>query len=247
MWRQIKEYQVAFLGLCLLLALVLTAIIVSGTVLQYKKYAGQEITVTGSADRIIASDLAVWEGSFNRRANSMNEGYTALKGDLQKITAFLKDAGVPEKAIHTSAVTTETLYSRDAHGNNTNNVEGFIMRQSVKVESKDIDLVERVADEALSLLGSGITLNSQAPQYYYTKLNDLKVKMLGEATRNAKARAHNMARSTGNRIGLMRSANMGVFQITSKNSTDVSDYGINDTESRDKKVTAVVNVSFAVD
>jgi hypothetical protein len=40
---------------------------------------------------------------------------------------------------------------------------------------------------------------------------------------------------------------MGVLQITAAYSTEVSDMGISDTSSIDKDMTAVVNVSFAVD
>jgi hypothetical protein len=40
---------------------------------------------------------------------------------------------------------------------------------------------------------------------------------------------------------------MGVFQITSPTSTDVSDYGVNDTYSIEKKVMAVVNATFAIE
>jgi hypothetical protein len=39
---------------------------------------------------------------------------------------------------------------------------------------------------------------------------------------------------------------LGVYQITPRNSTDVSGEGINDTSSRKKDVTAVVSVTFAV-
>ena len=45
----------------------------------------------------------------------------------------------------------------------------------------------------------------------------------------------------------MRSVRMGVFQITPRHSTEVSDYGINDTSSLEKDITAVVRVTFAVD
>jgi len=45
----------------------------------------------------------------------------------------------------------------------------------------------------------------------------------------------------------MRSAKMGIFQITPINSYDVSWYGNNDTGSFEKKVTAVVNASFAIE
>ena len=50
---------------------------------------------------------------------------------------------------------------------------------------------------------------SGSPEYFSTKLDDLKVEMLAKATENAKLRAENMVKATGNRIGFMRSAKMG--------------------------------------
>ena len=57
----------------------------------------------------------------------------------------------------------------------------------------------------------------------------------------------NMVKATGNKIGFIRSARMGVFQITPITSTDVSDWGVNDTSSLEKKVMAVVSASFAIE
>jgi len=39
---------------------------------------------------------------------------------------------------------------------------------------------------------------------------------------------------------------MGVFQITPLYSTEVSDYGINDTSSLEKEITAVVTCTFEI-
>ncbi|HNV24001.1 MAG TPA: SIMPL domain-containing protein, partial [Candidatus Omnitrophota bacterium] len=83
--------------------------------------------------------------------------------------------------------------------------------------------------------------------FFYTKLDELKIEMLAKATENAKVRAESMVKASGNKIGFMRSAKMGVFQITPITSTDVSDYGYNDTSAYDKKVMAVVNASFAIE
>ena len=71
--------------------------------------------------------------------------------------------------------------------------------------------------------------------------------MLGEAAKDAKERADKIAASTGNSIGPVRSARMGVLQITPADSTEVSDMGIYSTSTIDKDMTAVVNISFAVD
>lgn len=47
-------------------------------------------------------------------------------------------------------------------------------------------------------------------------------------------------------INVTGSADMGVFQITPVNSTEVSDWGSNDTSSLEKKVFAVVHADFAI-
>jgi hypothetical protein len=39
----------------------------------------------------------------------------------------------------------------------------------------------------------------------------------------------------------------GFYQVTPRNSTEVSDYGINDTSTREKDVTAVVSVTFGLE
>jgi hypothetical protein len=87
----------------------------------------------------------------------------------------------------------------------------------------------------------------ESPQFFFSKLDTLKVDLLRDATKNALERAKAVVEPTGRHAGAISSASTGVFQITGKNSTDVSDYGIYDTSSVDKKVTAVVNATFRVD
>ena len=52
--------------------------------------------------------------------------------------------------------------------------------------------------------------------------------------------------ATGSHLGRLRRVSVGVFQITSPNSTEVEDYGVYDTSTLEKDVTAVVNVTFAL-
>ena len=72
------------------------------------------------------------------------------------------------------------------------------------------------------------------------------MKLLEDATKDAKARAQAMLKATNNDVGKIRSVKMGVFQITRSDSNDVSDWGINDTTTIDKKVNAVANVVFSI-
>jgi len=242
----IRENQIAILGISLLLGLLGAAIITANGLLSFKKYTGEVITVTGSASQDILSDSATWECRFGRQSASMPDAYRALKADLAKVSAYLADKGFPVKSQIISSVATTTNYARNSDDVQTNQIESYTLTQTVRIQSPDVRKVETVSRLATELITQGVPITSESPQYFYTKLDSLKVKMLGDATKNARERAENMAKSTGNQIGLMRSAQMGVFQITEPNSTEVSDYGISDTSSLDKKVTAVVNVSFAV-
>ena len=67
-----------------------------------------------------------------------------------------------------------------------------------------------------------------------------------EATLDAKQRAESMLKAAGANVGKVKQMRMGVFQITPPDSTMVSDMGVNDTTTIDKKVTAVANIVFKV-
>jgi hypothetical protein len=108
-------------------------------------------------------------------------------------------------------------------------------------------MIDRLSREASELINQGIDFNSNPPEFLYTKIADLKVEMIGLASQDAKIRAEQMAKSTGNEVGEVRSSKMGVIQINAKNSTDVSDYGINDTSSLEKTIRAVVSMSFSIE
>lgn len=242
----LKNTQIIILGLCIAAATIVSSVIFSKGFLSVTKFMREQITVTGSAQKAIKSDYAVWTGTFARREPLMADAYKKLGEDLRKVQKYLTDQGIAGKDILVNQIDTETVYKKNEKGNNTNEIEGYRLKQSVELRSNDVDKIARISREATGLINEGIEFYSGSPEYYYTKLDELKVEMLAKATENAKLRAENMVGATGNRIGFMRSARMGVFQITPVNSTEISDWGMNDTSSLEKKVTAVVNAGFSI-
>ena len=243
----LKNSQIIILGICIAVATIASSVILSGGFLKVMKFTREQINVTGSATKEIKSDYIVWKGEFSRREADLKTAYKSLKDDLDKVKSYLVLKGVSEKETIISQDATETVYKKNEKGNDTNDIQGYRLKQNVEIRSNDVDKIDKVSRESTELIDQGIQFTSPAPEYFYTKLDELKVEMLAKATENAKQRAESMAKSTGNRIGFMRSARMGVFQITPITSTDVSDYGENDTTSLDKKVMAVVTVSFAIE
>jgi hypothetical protein len=233
-------------GVALALGLVMSSMIF-GWFYSHSKKGDEAITVTGSAKRRIRSDLVVWDASVSSQSDQLSAAYQQISGNIPKIKQYLISKGITEDQMTVSSVSTTALHKQDANGSDTNEISGYSLRQSIEVRSNDVDKISQIAREATELINEGILIESSAPQYYYTKIGDLKVEMLGEAAKDAKTRAEQIANSTGNSIGPVRSARMGVLQITPADSTDVSDSGMYDTSTIDKDMTAVVNISFAVD
>jgi hypothetical protein len=122
----------------------------------------------------------------------------------------------------------------------------YHLAQTVTVESDDVQKVTALAKRSNELLAQGALISSTNLEYFYSKLPELRIAMLAEATSDAQARAKKIAESAGSVLGGLKSAAQGVFQLTAVNSTDVSDYGMYDTSSIEKQITAVVRASFGV-
>ncbi|HKX84714.1 MAG TPA: SIMPL domain-containing protein [Pyrinomonadaceae bacterium] len=233
-------------GAALAIGLVLSSMIF-GWFYSNAKKGDEAITVTGSAKKRIKSDLVVWSAGVSTQAAQVTDAYRQLSDNIPRIKQFLVSKGIPEDQMTVSSISTTTQKKQDENGNETAEIIGYSLSQQIEIKSFEVEKIAQIAREATELINQGILIESRAPQFYYTKIGDLKIEMLGEAAKDAKERAEKIAASTGNSIGSVRSARMGVLQITAADSTEVSDSGIYDTSSIDKDMTAVVNVSFAVD
>ena len=69
---------------------------------------------------------------------------------------------------------------------------------------------------------------------------------MAAASADARLRADNIASATGAALGELRDARMGVLQITRPLSTEVSSWGIYDTDTIEKDVRAVVTATFGI-
>lgn len=242
----LKNSQIIILGICVAVATIISSLILSSALIKIKKFTSEVISVTGSAEKEIISDYIVWRAGFSRRSAELTSAFSSLQHDLEDVKIYLITKGVDMKEIIVSQINTMALYKKNEKGYDTNEIEGYQLSQNIEIRSTNVYEITKISRESTELINRGIGFFSYPPEYFYGGLGKLKIEMLAKATQDAKIRAENMAKSAGNRIGVMRSAKMGVFQITPINSTVISDYGINDTTSLEKKVTAVVRADFAI-
>ena len=83
-----------------------------------------------------------------------------------------------------------------------------------------MERVETISREISSLIAQGVSIEAYAPDYYYTKLDDVKMGLIETASADARMRAEKIAVNAGTKIGRVASARMGVFQITGANTNE---------------------------
>lgn len=232
-------------GVALAIGLVLASLIFGFSFVRARR-GDQTITVTGSARKRIKSDLVVWRASVSYQASVLADAYRSLSENVPRVKQYLVGKGIAENQITISSISSQTHQVRDANGQETGQISGYTLRQTLEVRSNEVDKIAQIAREATELINQGILIESQAPEYHYTKLGEEKITMLAEAAKDAKVRAEKIAESTGSSIGSVTNARMGVLQITPADSNEVSDMGMNDTSSLDKDITAVVNIGFEI-
>jgi uncharacterized protein len=236
-----------FAGLTALsVALVVSSYMGANAIRNFKQ-SNDALIVTGSAKRPIRSDYVVWRASVSSQQPTAQAAYQALKRQTERVQSYLKDQQVPDNAVTLNAIETYAIPEVSVNGRETGQTIAYRLSQRLEIRSSEVDRITQLSQQATDLINEGISLVSEPPQYLYTQLSKVRVEMVAEATKDAKARAEAIAQSTGNRVGAVRSAETGVFQITSRNSTDVSDSGIYDTSSIDKDITAVVSVKFGME
>ncbi|HAN10039.1 MAG TPA: SIMPL domain-containing protein [Clostridiales bacterium] len=239
-----KGYVAIIISIIISLALVVSTLTLSDAIKSINK--DTTIAVTGSAQEDIKSDYAVWTGSFGSRAVIQKDAYTAIIANKEVVLDFIKSLNVKEDEIEFSAINTNLVYKRDYNGNYTNELEGYDLYQTVTIKSPDVTLVDNVSKQSTDLIAQGINFTSNPAQFYCKDLSAAKIRMVGKATADCKERANQIVSNAGGKLGGILSSKTGVFQITPQNSTEISDYGINDTSSINKQITAVVKSTFSV-
>jgi hypothetical protein len=221
--------------------LLALAIVLAGTIAGAFFYAAQAprgtVQVTGAGTLPFESDEVKWTLTLLRRvpASEVLSGYALLKGDMDRLRAALGTLGLTGDDLVIQPVSMEPWYGERGE------VGSYMARQTVSVISDQVDLVEGLAREPGGVLGEGAVLQGSQLEYFYSGLTQLKRSLLAEATRDAEARAREIA---GDQLGDLINATAGVFQIREPHSNEVQGYGMYSTATRQKEITVTVRAAY---
>jgi len=232
------------LGATLALGVVLGSQSIGHAIARFNK--DSPIQVKGLAEVEVVSDHSNWSASVRARATTLPEAFEILEAGTTRLMEFIKSKGIIDIQTSTAEVNTTIIYSQNSKGLDSNKIESYVLSQSTTIWSKSVLQVRDLAFSATDLIKEGVEIDSGRPNYYVSILDAIKLDLLEKATLNGYARATVLAKGSKSSVGGLISASQGVFQIVPAGSTDVSDYGYNDTSAIRKSVRATVSLSYSV-
>ena len=208
--------------------------------------SGRTVTVKGLAERDVVADTAVWNIKINGVGGDLGELQQRIDTDIAEIHSFLIDAGFAPSDIQNLRVQVRDKYAgySDAELRNQNNDGRYVIETGVKVRSHNVELVDAVSRRMGELVRRGITITEDyaGPIYIFNGLNDIKISMIEQATKNATAAGEQFAKDADAHLGKIKSANQGVFSIESRDPTD--SWSSNERQAINKKVRVVATITF---
>lgn len=203
------------------------------------------VTVKGLAEREVVADTAIWPLRFTATDDDLAKALSKIASDERRVRGFLTEGGLAADEI---SVQQFAVIDQLAQQYQSGPIRSrYIVSQTLLVRSGAVDTVEALAQEVGQLVGAGVILTTEGgyqsgPSYLFTRLNEIKPAMLAEALVNAREGAAEFARDAGAKVGGIRRARQGVFQILPRDQAP----GLQEHNQIHKTVRVVSTIDYAL-
>jgi hypothetical protein len=177
------------------------------------------VTVKGVSERDVRADLAIWPLRLSVAADDLAKAHAELQGSIEKIREFLGRHGLDPASAQVQAFSVHDA-NADQYRRERAIGSRFVINETLVVRSSEPDKIQTATEKVGELVEAGVVLSSggddyrsSGATYIYSGLNAIKPEMIAEATARAREGAEQFARDSGSRVGALRRANQGTFEI----------------------------------
>ena len=242
--------SLSVLGVLLAVGLMAAAFILG---VQFKNFRQPgTITVKGLAEKNFQSDSAIWRTGVSLHSNTYQVVLDSLEEEHEKLVRFLRKQGFDDAEIRSGLPSVERAYE-DVKNDQGEIIErrpnGYDGSLSVTVNTKKLDKIQTAEQAIRNLRAKNDFIEFSEPQYLLGNLETIKRDLITQATEDAQKRAVEFAKTGGGKVGAMRSASQGSFNIYSDNGPgEDEDYGgTYDKSTIGKQVRLVVTIEYAIE
>ena len=198
------------------------------------------VNVKGLAEMEVPANKVIWPLMYKNLGNDLQALYGDIKKSNQTILEFLKGKGISAEEISVNAPEIIDLKA-ERYNSNDHTPYRYNVTSVITVTSNKVDLIRNLISEQGELLKRGIAITSgdyrYNVQYEFTGLNDIKPKMIEEATKNARQAAEKFAKDSESKLDKIKHANQGQFSISDR---DANTPYI-------KKIRVVTSITYSLD
>ncbi len=202
----------------------------------------RSVSMKGLAQRNVMANLAIWPIAYTETGNSLSEIQDKMDLHARYVLSFLDRHNIRGGQVELQELQVQDLLAQSYRQNNAA-TNRYILTQTYLVRTNDIGAVSKASKDVGSLIRQGVVFSQNGattPTYLYTKLNEVKPAMIAEATKNARAAADEFANNSGQKVGGIKRASQGIFQILPRDQT----YVISADQQKNKTVRVVSTIQF---
>ena len=169
------------------------------------------VTVKGLCEREVPADNVVLRINYTAQDNSLVELRSTVEKNDRAIIDLIKKAGISEDEIK---YTTANFNDRFDDGWVSDNIKfRYTARQTVSVFTSNMDAVRKLQRTIDGDLLKQDIISSTYADYKFNGLNEIKPSMIAESLEKARESAEDFAKNSHSKIGKMRTASQGYFEI----------------------------------
>jgi len=242
-FKKLFDYSQPLVAATTLLVLAFFIIVIYAAQVVYDiKLSGDTVAVTGSAKEAVVADMGRLVINIETKTGLYDQsaGVERIQKAVNAVMAYLDAQELAEYETPAGYTNANYYYPEKSEPVLT----GYTISRSVVVLSSELTKLTNLANDLGPLTGTGYTVTSGGMELTYTKLDEMRVKLLTQAIKDATARANAIAAESGRNVGLLRNATGGVVQVLAAGGVDISDYGSYDTSSLNKEVMVTVRATF---
>ena len=237
-------------GIILALGLIAAAFVL-GTQFKNLKQSGT-ITVKGLAEAPYKANLAQIQMGVSAWGQDYAGALANGKNDFKALQQFVASKGFSVSSQNVTPISVEPYNEDyvDEQGQTRTRQNGYKATQTLSISSQELNTITNMLAQVQNYRISHESVTFEKPQYLLNDLEKIKHDLIAKATDDANKRAEEFAKTGHAKVGVMRSASQGSFNILDAHNpdTDDSDYGgTYDKDGVDKLVRLVVTIDYAIE
>lgn len=237
-------------GIILALGLIAAAFVL-GTQFKNLKQSGT-ITVKGLAEAPYKANLAQIQMGVSAWGQDYAGALATGKNDFKALQQFVASKGFSVSSQNVTPISVEPYNEDyvDEQGQTRTRQNGYKATQTLSISSQELNKITNMLAQVQNYRISHESVTFEKPQYLLNDLEKIKHDLIAKATDDANKRAEEFAKTGHAKVGVMRSASQGSFNILDAHNpdSDDSDYGgTYDKDGVDKLVRLVVTIDYAIE